>query len=190
MTRHYEPPTPAKTKPPGLVHKLGLRTTLDLRLPTDRATFARTLSKAVIESDLGFFADLQGLFRGGEEEFLGYVRLNTFKLKQRRRFFDFNQTSAVAEGNFLEEGDKLRVRATITGLSTGMVAAFVALTIFYGVLLTVVFSTAQLPVIVYPFILLQALLFFGVPYLLARRSVRGMRRQLEREFHYLISREA
>ena len=190
MTRNYEPPATVKTAPPGLLDKVGLRTTLDTRLPADRSTFARALSKAVINSDLGFFADFQNLFSGGDQEFLGYVRLNTFKLRQRRRFFDGNYTFAVAEGSFTEEGDKLRVRATITGLSTGMKWSFIGIALFYGIFMALFLNVAELPPVVFPFLVLHGLLWFGIPYLLARRSVSRMRRHLEREFHYLISREA
>ena len=190
MTRNFEVPLPHQPRPPGLADKLGLRTTLDTRLPTDRATFYRALSQAVLDSDLGFFADFQGLFAGGDQDFLGYVRLNTFKLKQRRRFFDPNQTFAVAEGSFIEEGDKLRVRATIDGLSTGMKVSFLILVVFYAVFVTVFLSLAELPTVVLPFVLLHGCLMLAIPYFLARRSVKQMRRHLDREFHYLVSRAA
>ena len=190
MTRNFEVPRPHQSSPPGLAEKLSLRTTIDTRLPTDRATFYRVLSQAVLDSELGFFADFQGLFAGGDQDFLGYVRLNTFKFKQRRRFFDPNQTFAVAEGSFTEEGDQLRVRATIDGLSTSMKVNFAFMLVLYAFFLTVTLGAAELPTFALPFFLLHGCLMLGIPYFLARRSVKQMHRHLDREFHYLVSRAA
>ena len=190
MTRNFEVPRPHQSSPSSLAEKLGLRTSLDTRLPTDRATFYRVLSQAVLDSELGFFADFQGLFAGGDQDFLGHVRLNTFKLKQRRRFFDPNYTFAVAEGSFTEEGDKLRVRATIDGLSTSMKVGLAFMVVFYGVFLTVFFGMAELPTFALPIIVLNGCVMLVVPFLLARRSVKQMHRHLDREFHYLVSRAA
>ena len=190
LTRNLQVPRPHQPRPPGLADKLGFRTTLDTRLPTDRATFHRALSQTVLDSDLGFFADFQGLFAGGDQDFLGYVRLNTFKIKQRRRFFDPNYTFAVAEGSFTEEGDKLRVRVTIDGLSTSIKVGSAVVLVFYAFFLTVFFGVAELPTFALPFVLLHGCLMLAIPYFLARRSVKQMRRHLEREFHYLVSRAA
>ncbi|MCK8480739.1 hypothetical protein [Psychroserpens algicola] len=155
-----------------------------------KSEFISRLKRQVDESSLGVFSDFGDVFSSSKNEYKGVVNYDGFKFKRKRRFFDTKMNVATVSGNYRQVSDTLIIESQITGF-TGIIMFFFifAMLIYTVFIMTFIFGTAggDKPFYMIPFIALHALLMFGIPYFIVRRSVKRFKYDLEREFHYIAS---
>ncbi|MGS2726035.1 hypothetical protein ACU8DI_05460 [Psychroserpens sp. BH13MA-6] len=161
-----------------------------LALDTTKSDFVNRLQSHVDPSDLGYFSDVFEVFSSSKNEYKGQVDDQGFKLKRRRRFFDSKMNMAIATGRFRQASDTLMIEMEISGFNTGLKLFYIMISIFYvlfllGFLVSV--GTDDAPLFLAPFILLHAAFMFGIPFLIMRRSVKRLKYDLEREFHFIAT---
>jgi hypothetical protein len=161
-------------------------------LDTSKNEFVPKFKRSVDESDLGFFSDSFDVFSSSSNEYKGHVDFNGFKIKRRRRFFDTNMNWAVAKGEFINQNEKLIIKTEINGFSRILIPFIVFLLIFYllflgGFSYTLVREgDAGESFVFLLFVIIHAAFMFGIPYIVMRRSTSRMKRELEREFYYIM----
>ncbi len=170
-----------------LLTKLNLLTTTTIELPVEKYNFVSIVNASIDHSDLGYFSDMGDIFSSSKAEYKGHINSYGFKLKKKRKFFDYNMNFATAEGRFTQQGDTLKINVEINGFSNQMAPFFVMLPIFF---LFVIAMTLQgegiVSLVIIPFFLLQGLFMMGIPYFMMRRSVKRMQYELERDFYFMI----
>ena len=151
--------------------------------------FVDRLKKEVDPSDLGIFEDMFDGFSSSKNEYKGRVSYEGFKIKRKKRFFDMNMNLSIASGSFTQKEDKLIITTEINGFRKSMIPFYVFVIFIYIVTFITFLFTMEagngISFIVLPFILVHAALMMGIPYLFMRRSTSRMKRELEREFHYI-----
>ncbi|WP_299122730.1 hypothetical protein [uncultured Winogradskyella sp.] len=175
------------------LRKIKLIDSFSTTLNTSKSDFTSALRNHVDEAEIdSFFSGVFEMFSSSENKFKGLVSHSGFKIRKRRRFFERNFGKAIAKGNLREQGDKLVINTEINAFNNYMIFMFGALIVFYLVFFIIVFGSifsenSELPVFVPIFVLVHAVFMFGIPYFIMRKGVRRMKQDLEREFHFIIS---
>jgi hypothetical protein len=160
---------------------------LTTELQINRNEFVNKLNTVVDKGSTGFLSDTFDVFSSSKNELKGQIDYYGFKIKRRRRFFDMNMNLAVAKGTFDEHNGVLKIETEINGFSGFFIPFYIILIIVYSL---IIFATANSTnnsngFFIFPFLILHATFMFGIPYFIMRRSVKGLKYELEREFFYL-----
>ncbi len=158
---------------------------LTLDLPVDKNDFIRRLRQHVEPGGAGLLGDPFEVFSSKNKEFRGEVSKDGFKIRKRRKLFEAYAGLAKAEGTFREDKGKLSISTTINGFNSIFIIYYLIVTVLYLGFLVAFFLVDEIPLLVFPFLLLHAALMYGIPFFVMRRSVQRMKRDLEREFFYL-----
>ena len=170
------------------LRRIKLIDTLLIELPISQALFVARLHNQVLPGKAGGIIPANEKFYKGEQKYIGTVTDDGFKIRRRRKMFDFNINFSVAEGTLQEQGEKLLVETEIQGF-VGVVKLILPLSFaFYGF----AFLISLLPEegssaegFFFPFLLVHAVFFYTIAYIIMRWGVTKMKRTLEREFFFL-----
>ena len=170
--------------------RLKLIDSFNLELKIQKSDFVERLKIRVKPSDLSMFSDSFSVFSANKKEYIGTVRSNDFRIKKRKRFFDFNLPFALANGTLSQKEDSLVIETQINGFPKIFIVFYIFLIIFYGVFIMGTLFVDEvggnMPRIAFiPFIVFHATVMMGMPYLFMRRSVKKLKYDLEREFYFL-----
>ncbi|WP_310558412.1 hypothetical protein [Flavobacterium sp.] len=167
--------------------KINLAQEINIELQISKLDFTKKFRENVDESNLGF--EPFEVFTSSKNEYKGYIENNGFELKKRQKLFDTSYSFAKASGTFVQETDKLTIKTFICGFQKKMFVFFGFLIFFYAIFLSgIFFADDNAPkFIIVPFLLFHATLMFGIPYFIMRRSVKRMVYDLERDFHYWVT---
>lgn len=155
-------------------------------LPMSKADFVSRLIEITRNGEIGMMSDFFDVTSSGNHEFKGQVNDNGFKIKRRRRVFDRNISTSVANGVFVENNGHLTINTEINGFNGVIVVYYVLLILVYPVIVFFLFIGPETSKFVdMPFLLIHWGLMFGLPYFIIRRSVKQLKYELEREFFYL-----
>jgi len=80
-----------------------------LQIGVSKKEFHDKFSTIVDEGEISIFFEAFEIFSSSKNKYIGQVKYGDFKIKKRRRFFDFNIFKSVAKGTFSEEEDSLIV---------------------------------------------------------------------------------
>ncbi len=171
------------------LRKIGLLDTLSVNLNIDRREFTNALRSSVEEGSIGPFSEIGDVFSRSKKEYKGHVGLESFRIARRRRLFEMNSVRAVAMGKFHQNDDVLSVETEISGFTHWMTFFLVIILLFYVTSAVTIFSSNEqsddILGFVLPALLVHGLFMIGIPYFLARRSVKRLKYDLERELYYL-----
>lgn len=168
--------------------KLIENTTIELNI--SKMDFIKKFRANVEYSDLNF-TPFEGFeaFSSSRFEYKGNATDRGFILKKRRKLFDTNYSFAKATGKFIEHTDKLVIETEINSFRRIMYVflAFIILFDTFFIIGAIFGGNNVLPFFIFPFILIHALFMIGIPYFVMRRSVKRMIYDLERDFHYWVT---
>lgn len=169
-----------------ILKRLKLIDNLTTDLEISRTEFVEKLSAITDKGDIGLFSDTFDVFSSSKNELKGQVDFNGFKLKRRRKFFDNGMNMAVASGTIKEHNGHLTIESEINGVSIFFIVFYFFLVIFYSLFIFSIWnSNNNTEFFALPFLLLHGTLMFSIPYFTAKRSVKRLKYELEREFFYL-----
>ncbi|WP_340155954.1 hypothetical protein [uncultured Winogradskyella sp.] len=179
------------------LRRIKLIDTFSTTLNVSRSKFTSALRNNVDEADIdGLLSGAFEAFSSSDNIFTGSVNQNGFKIRKRKRAFESTFIKATAEGKLIEKGGALEIDVQINTSNNHMILFFGVLTIFFFMAFSLLiiraffldneFSTIiKIVPIVGIFIL--ALFMFGIPYLIMKNGVQHIKQDLEREFHFIIS---
>ena len=165
-----------------------LADSLTIQLEIEKSEFVRRFRQMVDDGDPSWFTSSFEAFSGGNNEYKGRVGQQGFKIRRRRRFFDFNRNIAIASGTYTQNNRMLTVQTEVNSFHSIMIPFYIFAVIFYIVFFAIIFAgnvEGGTPLFIAPFIIVHALFMLGVPYFMMRRSTKRMKHELEREFYYL-----
>ncbi len=171
------------------LRKLKLIENTTIELPISKIDFIKKFRDNVEYSDLNFTA-FEGfeVFSSSKLEYKGTISDRGFALKKRRKLFDTNYSFAKANGTFRESFDKLIITTEINSFRKKMYFFLAFILLFDLLILTSFFlGGTSFPIFILPFILIHGILMIGIPYIVMRRSVKRMVYDLERDFHYWVT---
>jgi hypothetical protein len=173
--------------------KYGLIDDLNFTLKIDKQIFARKLADKV---DTGSIGTMSGAFEGWESsnnDYKGQVNNNGFRIRRRKTFFQNNGLGLpIAEGKFTVDGDQLIVDTSIRVNTKFIVPIlFVMGFVYLSFISFGVFSINDSEAFFFlPFILLHMALMIGLPYYFMKRGVTRMKKDLERDFFFIASKDS
>ena len=173
--------------------KIKLIDSFSTTINTSKSVFTSALRNHVDEADIdGLFSGAFDAFTSSKNLYKGSVNHNGFRIRKRRRLFDRNFSKALAIGELKEQGDTLRINTKINAWSNYMFPFFGFASIFYLIFFSVMIGQgfsgdSGISFVASFFVLIHAGFMFGIPYFMMRRSVKIMKEDLEREFHFIIS---
>ncbi|PTX12245.1 hypothetical protein C8N40_11443 [Pontibacter mucosus] len=167
--------------------KIKLVDNLTTEIEIQRNEFVARLKENVDEGSTSLFSDMFDVFSSSSNEYKGTIRMEYFKLRRRRRFFDMNMNVAVAKGTFTQKEKILIVDTEINGFSGMMIPFYMFAIIFYLIFISTFLFAENIEgaSFAFPFLVIHAAFMFGLPYFVMRRSVDRMKHELEREFYYM-----
>lgn len=172
-----------------LLKKLKLKDSFETQIPIEANVFRKKLSSIVDKSDTSIFSNISDIFSSSKNDYRGSVSKDSFKLKRKKKLFDMNMNSAVAEGIFKQEADQLIISTNINAFQGQMKVIYIILPFFYILFLTMFLigtkESDNMHFVFVPFIIFHACLMMGIPYMMMRTSVGKMKKELEREFYFL-----
>lgn len=164
---------------------------LRMELELSKGVFVSRLQEIVEPGSINTALHSFEIFSRDQRPYKGQVDLNGFKIRKKRRMFDFNHSLSVAEGTFDQERDRLVIQAKIDGFKPLYLFYYFLLIFIYGwVLGSILLTNARsvepdTPGFVVLLIVLHALFMFTIPYFIMRYGTRQLKRELEREFFFL-----
>ena len=169
-----------------LLKNLKLVEDFSTELSIQKTDFVSKFKQQVEEDDFGFFSDTTDLFCSSKKEYRGQINNSKFKIRKRRKLFDFYPNRSVAKGTFLQQGDALLISTEVSGFSGKMIPFYIFCILFYIVSFNFLFlRDTGMELVFLAVILFHAVMMLGLPYVYMRRGVQKMRRELEREFFFL-----
>ncbi len=173
------------------LRKIKLIDDFSFELRTTKHEFISALKSNIDEADIdGFFSTAFETFSSSKNLFKGKVSHSGFRIRKRKRFFDRQFALARATGNYRENTDSLLVHGTLNGWSNYMFLFFGIAALFYLIFISAfIFGEMDDPLsfMALPFILIHAAFMFGIPYFAMRSGVKKLKQDIEREFHFIIS---
>jgi hypothetical protein len=163
---------------------------LTTELGISKSDFVKKFKEHVDDDDTGMFFTAFEVFSSSKNEYRGRVSYEGFKIRKRRKLFEINMNSATAEGKFNQRDEVLIIETEINGFRN-IYILFYALGIFIYPVFFLSFLFSDNPemnsamLLAFPFLLLHATFWFGIPYLVMKRSTKKMKYELEREFFYM-----
>ena len=161
-------------------------------LQTTKNDFVASLRNNIDEADIDhIFSGAFEVFSSSKHDFKGQVNYAGFKIRKRKRFFDRQFGFAKAIGTYKTEGEQLIVSGNIKGWNNFMY-------FFYGFLF-LIYTTFSIGFVLQNdssefsnlvplfFIFFHGLFMMGLPYVAMRSGVKRLQRDLERELHYIVS---
>lgn len=170
------------------LRKIHLVKDISIQLPVSKTEFIQKFRKHVDQFDFSFVPF--EVFQSSKNEYKGYISNNNFALRKIRKLFDTNYSFAKVTGEFSEKDNLLNINAEINGFRTRLFFIFGIALMFYSIFIFVAIflpGDNAAPFFVLPFLLLHMSLMFGIPYLVIKRSVKRMIYDLERDFHYWVT---
>lgn len=169
------------------LRKINLIQDLNFNLNVSKIDFIKKFRDNVDESNLGY--EPFEVFKSSSNEYKGNIYNNNFELKKRKKFFDTRYSFAKAEGILIEENQQLNIKVEINGFKKRMILFFGMMIIFYLIFISGSFflDNNEVPVFVLPFLVIHMAIMMGIPYFLIKRSVTKMAYDLERDFHYWVT---
>ncbi|KOP36269.1 MULTISPECIES: hypothetical protein [unclassified Flavobacterium] len=167
------------------LRKINLVKDITIELPVSKIDFTEKFRNNVDESDLGFVPF--EAFQSSKNEYKGNIDGSAFELKKRRRLFDTNYSFAEVTGSLIERNEKLIIDAEILGFKKRMIIIFAFIVLFYLIFIAGMISVGDDTFIFLPFLLIHMSIMLGIPYFIIRRSVNRMAYDLERDFHYWVT---
>ncbi len=165
---------------------------LTTELEITKLEFVNRLSASVDQAELGFFSDTFDIFTSSKNMYKGNVNQSGFEIKKRRRFFDRQFGFAKAIGRYSQKNELLIIDTEISGWNNFMFFFYGVALLFYIFFIgMIIFSDIdnQAGFVVFPFILFHAAIMFYLPYRMMKSSVKKIKYDIEREFHYLVSKK-
>lgn len=162
--------------------------TIDLEIQKDE--FVKRLNQSVDREVLGFFSDSFDIFSSSKNEFKGWVDSQGFEIKRRRRMFDKGANLAYAKGSFMQKGNILSIKTEIKGKDGLMFVFFILIPCFYlmfiSIFIIISIGRESFPALLAAFIIsFHSIFMLGIPYVIIRRGVKNLKRDLEREFYFM-----
>ena len=174
--------------------KIGLIDRLSINLNIDKREFGHALKDNVEEGNIGWFSDFWDAFWPGKKEYKGHVGFDSFEIKRKRRFFEINTMNATVKGRYRQDNDELVVDAEINGFTDRMVLFLIVAISFYFFFAGIIIFSGEPPgevlPILFPALFIHFLFMLGIPYFMARRSVKRLKYDLERELYFLTRNRA
>jgi hypothetical protein len=175
------------------LRKIKLIDSFSTTLNTTKSEFTSTLRNHVDEADIdAMFSGAFEAFTSSKNRYKGSVNHNGFKIRRRRRFFDKSMGNPIASGELRDQGESLIINTQIKGWNNQMFFFYGFLCLFYLIFIVGSFASifsqdSEFPIFVPFFIIVHAAFMFGIPYFMMRRSVRRLKEDIEREFHFILS---
>ncbi|PIF30937.1 hypothetical protein CLU81_1395 [Flavobacterium sp. 9] len=158
-----------------------------IQLPVSKIDFIEKFRINVDESNLSY--EPFEVFQSSTNEYKGYIENNYFELKKRRKLFDMNYPFAKVTGELTQENDQLIINAEISCFRKRMILFLVGILLFYSLFfISMAFNSEnKIPFFIVPFLLVHMSLMIGAPYFIIRKIVNKMAYDLERDFHYWVT---
>lgn len=174
------------------LEKLKLKENFNFKISNiSKQEFVSRFRKEVTESDLGLFENLFEVFQGGKNDYKGKVSFDGFTIKRRRKFFDRNKFMVKVEGTYLQKENDLFINTEINAYNPFILFFFCVVIFIYIIFILAIFlsSNSEESLFFSPFLLIHAALMIGIPYIMLRKSVKNMKRDLERDFIYIARKD-
>ena len=174
-----------------LLRKYKLIDSLTFEIEANKNEFIEKLKNQVDPDKGGLFSKMFEAFSSSDKTLKGTVGHNSFKVRRKQRMFDNTAMLAKAEGKFRQEREQLVFDVEINGVTTFMKVGFFFLLVIYSVMLITFLSVSlqdNMSFFVIPFICLHGLLMLGIPIFMIRKSVKNLKREIEKEFFYIAKR--
>lgn len=167
--------------------KIHLIEDLIIEIPVSKNDFITAFKKNVDYSNLSFGNSLFEAFESSKNNYKGHIDNQRFKIRKRRKFFDTNRSYTVCEGTITEQINGILIKAELVGFNKKWLFLIPLLLLFYTIFLFNFALIDDTPNFFVIFIVIHAMLMFGIPYFLIRNSIKSTRYNLECDFHYWVS---
>jgi len=179
-----------------LLRNLKLKDDFTITIPIMKSDFVNKLRRNMDEGSTSSIFPFFEVFSSSKNQYVGSISGNEFEIRKRLRFFDTNKGGAIAKGKMNQEGEILNIDIEVNGFKNTIFFYFIILTIFYVFFLgTMGFvlmlkSDDNAPLFfVIPFLLFHGALMYGIPIFIARRSVKNIKNDLEKDFFYFTKKD-
>lgn len=174
------------------LRKIKLIDSFSILLNISKNDFVSNLRNNIDEAEIdSVFSSAFEIFSSSKNVFKGQANHSGFKIRKRKRFFDRQFGFAKATGTYREKDDKLLISGQIKSWNNFMYFFFgFALLIYSFFIIGLVLdsnSFGEVGFIAIPFIFIHAAFMIGIPYFAMRSSLKKLKQELEREFHYIVS---
>ena len=152
-------------------------------LEIEKNEFLRLLKNNV---DLGSTkSDFFEPFMGGKLDFRGQVSQNGFKIRRKKRLFDYNRSSAVVTGDVIQKNEQIQINLEISSFNNSIYFMIGGLAFMYLIFLSISLSVGGLPIVFIPLVLLHGLFILGIVLFTMRKSTSQLKKDIEKELYYI-----
>jgi len=174
-----------------ILRRLKLIQDFELELETSKKKFVKRLKDNVDDEEIKFSTSVLDVFSQGIYKYKGKVGFKKFIIKKRSRLFDIGKNISVVKGTYKQKGNSLKVPIEVNGFQGGMKLYYFLITLFYlfylpSLIADLISGQIDDGALIVIATLLQITFFFGMPYLIMRRSIRYLKSEIIRDFTNLL----
>jgi pilus assembly protein TadC len=155
----------------------------------DKMEFLKRLRAVVDEGATGSIASPFEAFSSSDNDYIGRVEPEGFEFRRRRKMFQPNFNQAYVKGTFQQDRDRLIISSKIYGIGKALKFFLIVIAGFYllfaAIILVVSTTDIDFPPYIILFLIPHALIMLCIPFFMAKYGARRMKKELEREFHYI-----
>ncbi|MBK6950583.1 MAG: hypothetical protein IPH24_00685 [Crocinitomicaceae bacterium] len=168
--------------------KLGLSEDLSLKYYVRHEDFVEQMQKFT-DSDQGLFSGAFDAFSSSKVDYRGTINISEFSIRKKKRLFDSLSGIPLISGTIQNEKNGTRLLVNVcafTGILKYMFWLLCSIYIAAAIFLAFSGLAAKFGFMPFVFLLLHAILMFGVFYFMLRRSVSKVSENLDRDFKIMI----
>ena len=158
-------------------------------LEIDKMEFIKRLRAVVDSGSTSAIASPFEAFSSSDNDYIGWVEQEGFEFRRRRKMFQPNFNQAYVTGKMVQDRDRLIITSKIYGIGKALKIFLISILGFYvlfaAIALLVSTTETDFPPYIILFLIPHALFMFCIPFFMAKYGVKRMKKELEREFHYI-----
>jgi hypothetical protein len=170
------------------LEKLGLEENFSLKYYVRQADFVEQFQR-LTDSDQGLFSGAFDALSSSKKEYRGTVSNSEFSIRKKKRLFDTLSAIPLISGTILSEKNGTRLLVNVCAFTRIMKYMIWLLGFIYlvaALFLAISDLTEKFGFMPFVFLLLHAMLMFGIFYFISRRSVSKVSENLDRDFKIMI----
>lgn len=153
-----------------------------LQLETNKDQFYHSLCQIVDDGEINIFSEQFEMCSSGNNEYIGFVKNGEFKIKRKKRFFDFNIFKPVVTGTFSQKQSFLNINfeTNVFRADFALMSLIVIISLFF-----IIFGVLKEDNYLGKVLIIELLFLGSILFTIGRYKSKSLKKEIEKKFKEL-----